>query len=69
MWNVGAVNTLPFPTNLQNFGYMFYGASSFNQNLNRWCVNTIYVKPDGWDTGTNAWVKTNRQPIWGTCPT
>lgn len=68
MWNVGKVNTLPFPTNLQNFGYMFYGASAFNQNLNRWCVSTINVKPDGWDTGTTAWVKTNRQPIWGTCP-
>jgi surface protein len=68
MWNVSRVNTLPFPTNIQNFVGMFYGASSFNQNLNRWCVNSISVEPTDWDTGTTAWNKTNRQPIWGTCP-
>jgi len=51
-----------------NMSSMFYYATSFNQDLSGWCVSLIGTKPSNFDTNTTAWVKTNRQPIWGTCP-
>ncbi len=48
--------------------YMFSGANKFNQNLSSWCVSLIPSKPSNFDTTTTAWVKTNRQPVWWTCP-
>lgn len=51
-----------------DMGSMFSGATSFNQDLSGWCVTNIVSKPSGFDTNTPAWVKENRQPVWGTCP-
>lgn len=63
--DIGAWNT----SNVTNMTYMFRDARSFNQNLSNWCVSKIASKPSNFDINTSAWVKTNRQPIWGTCPT
>jgi prepilin-type N-terminal cleavage/methylation domain-containing protein len=48
--------------------YMFAFASDFNQDLSMWCVTNITSIPSFFDYETNAWNKTNRQPVWGTCP-
>ena len=45
---------------------MFYGASSFNQDLSGWCVTKICPTPDNFDTGATSW--TLPRPIWVTCP-
>lgn len=45
---------------------MFYGATSFNQDLSGWCVSNIPSLPNGFDTGATSWVLP--KPIWGTCP-
>ncbi|NLZ18644.1 MAG: DUF285 domain-containing protein [Desulfobulbaceae bacterium] len=47
---------------------MFASATSFNQDLSFWCVSLINKKPSIFDEVTPAWVKPDRQPIWGTCP-
>jgi surface protein len=46
----------------------FNGASAFNQDLSPWCVSLVTSKPMNFDVNTPAWVKPNRQPVWGTCP-
>lgn len=51
-----------------NMTQMFYIASAFNQDLSGWCVSKIPSKPFLFDNSTTAWVKSGRQPIWGTCP-
>jgi surface protein len=58
-WNVSNVNDM---------GWMFNYATSFNQDLSSWCVTNILSEPIDFDTNTPAWVKTGRQPVWGTCP-
>jgi hypothetical protein len=47
---------------------MFADANAFNQDLSKLCVNKVTSKPSYFDTDTSAWVKTGRQPVWGTCP-
>lgn len=47
---------------------MLYDASAFDQDLSGMCVPLLTSKPEYFDTGTTAWNKTGRQPIWGTCP-
>jgi hypothetical protein len=47
---------------------MFYAATAFNQDLSGWCVTLIPTAPSDFATGTTAWNKTNRIPVWGTCP-
>jgi surface protein len=56
-WNVG---------NVTNMGGMFSRASSFNRDLSGWCVTNIATKPEGFDTGADAW--NLARPVWGTCP-
>ena len=48
--------------------YMFLNALSFNQDISGWCVPLIGSKPTDFDTNTPTWNKTNRQPVWNTCP-
>jgi len=57
-WNV---------SNVTNMFYMFENATAFNQDLSPWCPINILSEPAGFDTNTPAWVKTGRQPLWGTC--
>jgi hypothetical protein len=45
---------------------MFYGASSFNQDLSGWCVTRIPSEPDDFDEGAASW--TLPRPEWGRCP-
>lgn len=54
--------------NITYMDEMFNGATTFNQDLSNWCVTNILSEPSQFDTNTPAWVKTGRQPIWGTCP-
>ena len=49
-----------------DMSYMFYGASSFNQDLSGWCVTKIPTEPTDFDIGATSW--TLSRPIWGTCP-
>ena len=49
-------------------GSMFYSARAFNHDLSGWCVQKITTKPSDFDKSTSNWNTTNRQPIWGTCP-
>jgi len=46
--------------------YMFYSATSFNQDLSGWCVSPITSEPSSCDNGATAWVLA--RPVWGTCP-
>jgi hypothetical protein len=48
---------------------MFYQASSFNQDISRWCVTRIASRPTDFDTSTPSSWTTARKPVWGTCPT
>jgi hypothetical protein len=45
---------------------MFYGATSFNQNLSGWCVTNIPTEPT--DFSTNSALTELNKPVWGTCP-
>ncbi len=47
---------------------MFWSAKAFNQDLSNWCMFNVTKKPNYFDYNTPNWNKTNRQPIWGTCP-
>lgn len=55
-------------SNVTNMNNMFRGASAFNQDISQWCVRNIASNPSDFDVNTTAWVKTGRQPVWGTCP-
>ena len=46
--------------------FMFYYATSFNQNLNDWCVTNINSEPNNFSSG--APLGLDSKPIWGTCP-
>jgi hypothetical protein len=48
--------------------YMFYYASSFDQNLSGWCVTDILFKPSGFDDGAPIQSYPEKLPIWETCP-
>jgi len=43
--------------------WMFYEASSFNQDLSGWCVENISSEPDYFDYNVTGW--TLPQPLWG----
>ena len=47
---------------------VFDGATSFNQDLSKWCVQTQAALPYNFYNNTPAWNKTNRVPVWGSCP-
>jgi surface protein len=51
-----------------NMTRMFSNASAFNQDLSSWCVSLVGTTPFNFDINTTAWNKTNRQPVWGSCP-
>ncbi|HZJ98846.1 MAG TPA: BspA family leucine-rich repeat surface protein [Tissierellaceae bacterium] len=53
-------------SNVTNMGYMFFGATTFNQDLSQWCVPNFSSKPGSFDGNANAW--TLPRPVWGTCP-
>lgn len=55
-------------SNVSDMSWLFGLAAAFNQDLSAWCVSSIPTMPGNFDTSTPAWNKTNRQPIWGTCP-
>jgi len=46
--------------------YMFYDASSFNQDLSSWCVSKISSIP--YDFDYNSGLTSANLPQWGTCP-
>jgi hypothetical protein len=46
--------------------YMFFSASSFNQDLSGWCVELIPSEPGPFDDFATSWILP--RPIWGTCP-
>jgi len=48
-------------------GWMFYYASSFNQNISNWCVTNIASEPA--DFSTDSPLSESNTPVWGTCPT
>jgi len=58
-WDTGDV------TDMQ---YLFQEAEAFNQDISSWCVTNISSEPSSFDDNTSSWNKTNRQPVWGTCP-
>ena len=62
--NIGSWNT----GNVTNMVQMFYAATAFNQDLSGWCVTLIPTAPSDFAYGATAWNKTNRIPVWGTCP-
>jgi hypothetical protein len=48
--------------------YMFYQATSFNQDLSGWCVSGL-TEPSNFDLGATAWTDAGHRPQWGDpCP-
>jgi len=47
--------------------YMFYYASSFNQDISTWCVSNISSEPSQFSTNTP--LSESNKPVWDTCPT
>jgi len=45
---------------------MFYGATSFNQDLTQWCVSTIPSIP--YRFSEDSGLTPANHPVWGTCP-
>jgi hypothetical protein len=45
--------------------WMFYGPSSFNKDLTKWCVTNIPVEPSNFSFYT---LTAANKPIWGICP-
>ena len=57
-WNTAKVTAMRF---------MFYEATTFNQDLSGWCVQTHFdAEPDGFKTNANnTWASTGaKQPDW-----
>jgi len=53
--------------------FMFYEATTFNQDLSGWCVQTHFdAEPDGFKAdGNSAWANdVAKQPVWhgASCP-
>jgi hypothetical protein len=49
--------------------YMFFSATSFNQDLSGWCVTNIPVLPTDFYSGATSWTGLpGTTPQWGTCP-
>ena len=53
-------------SNVNNMRYMFWDASTFNQDLSNWCVKNFTSAPLDFDSGATAWILS--KPVWGTCP-
>jgi surface protein len=45
---------------------MFFGASSFDQDISNWCVENIISEPSNFSL--NSLLQENFKPVWGTCP-
>jgi hypothetical protein len=51
--------------------WMFWGASTFNQDLSGWCVQNIPEQPIAFGGGSYSStgpVWSEPFPLWGTCP-
>lgn len=82
-WNTGKVQNMqsmfgytPFNVDIggwdtsqvTNMNYMFQNATTFNQNLNGWCVTSLTTSPPtGFNNG--GVMSSTNFPAWGTCPT
>lgn len=53
------------PRTVVNMNGMFYGASSFKQDISNWNVTNIMTKPPEFDTGTLKEWTTAMKPVWG----
>ena len=64
--DIGNWNT----SNVTVMGGMFKSASAFNQGVSGWCVPNIGSEPSDFKTDANATWRgdSNKQPVWGTCP-
>lgn len=47
---------------VKDMGYMFFVATSFNQDLSGWSVGQFSAQPDGFDQGASSWVLS--RPRW-----
>ncbi|MDB3967840.1 BspA family leucine-rich repeat surface protein, partial [Flavobacteriaceae bacterium] len=68
-FNNGGVSLNCWDTsNITNFSSMFFGATSYNQDISNWCVQLQGAEPGGWTTLGNATFAGNAafQPSWGT---
>ena len=68
-FNNGGVSLNCWDTsNVTIFDGMFFGATSFNQDISNWCVQLVVSEPGGWTTLGNATFAGNAafQPSWGT---
>jgi len=45
---------------------MFYGASSFNQDISSWCVTNISSEQS--EFSKDSPLTESNKPVWGTCP-
>ena len=45
---------------------MFFGSTSFNQDLTNWCVINIPAQPSSFSL--NSALTQSHHPVWGTCP-
>jgi len=45
---------------------MFIRASSFNQDLTKWCVSQFPTMPSNFSTSSA--LTASNHPVWGTCP-
>jgi hypothetical protein len=52
-------------SSVTSMGGMFYGASSFNQDISTWCVELIATKPGNFDFEANPGFTEAKQPNWG----
>jgi len=46
--------------------FMFREASSFNQDLTKWCVTNITTEPTSFNK--NSALTNANKPVWATCP-
>ena len=54
-------------SNVTNMNAMFSNASSFNQDLSKWCVSNIPTMPTDFNNCAPFLVGA-KLPVWGTCP-
>ena len=52
---------------MEDMDYMFFEATSFNQNISSWCVTNIDSEPTRFSTESP--LSESNKPVWGTCPT
>jgi len=54
-------------SNVTNMKEMFFGATSFNQDISSWCVTNLPSEPSQFSLDSP--LSESNKPIWGTCPT